>query len=159
VSASGAITADRDSSTESADIGRLREITRTLIDASSVYGAAADEADDQAYATRIRELAGRRYHMANEFQAQVALLGGNPAEIGSPVGTAHRVVLEARQLGNADTRVAVEEALRGENYLLDQLTQGSEASDLTPQTRAFLARYIDGVRHDRDQLQAYAATL
>ncbi len=144
---------------QSPDVAQLRGITRTLIDASTLYRAAADESDNQAYAQQIRALADRRQTMADAFQARVAALGGNPAEVGSPVGTAQRAFLEARQLGDADTKVAVEEALRGENYLLEQLSEATQDTALNAETRAFLSAQAEQVRADRDRLQAYASTL
>jgi len=144
---------------QSPDVARLRGVTRTLIDASTLYRAAADESDNQAYAQQIRALAERRQQMADAFQARVAALGGNPAEIGSPVGTAQRAFLEARQLGNADTKVAVEEALRGENHLLEELSEGAQDMALNAETRTFLSSNAAQVRADRDRLQAYASTL
>ncbi len=147
------------SETQTADIASLRGLTSILIDANSLYAAAADEADNAAYAQQIRTLAGRRGGMADEFQARVMTLGGAPQENGQALGTAHRVFMEARLLGENDTKVAVQEALRGETYLVDQLTEASTNQELSSATRAFVNGQIAGVRTDRDRLQAYADTL
>jgi len=155
----GASVADQLTTPESPDVASLRGLTRTLIDASSLYRAAAAESGNSAYAERIRALGDRRQQMADDFQARVASLGGNPAELGSPIGSGHRVLLEARLLGNDDTKVAVEEALRGENHLLEQLAEASQDAALNAETRTFIAQHLARVRQDRDQLQAYANTL
>lgn len=144
---------------QSADIASLRGLTSIMIDASSLYSAAADEADNAAYAQQIRTLSERRRAMADRFQARVMRIGGAPEESGEALGTAHRMFMEARLLGENDTKVAVEEALRGENYLFDQLTEASSDMSLSAETRSFVGGEIAQVRADRDRLQAYKDSL
>jgi len=144
---------------QSADVAQLQEITRILIDAGSLYEAAAEDSNNAAYAAQLRTLSQSRRAMTSVFQTRLASLGAQPAEHGQALGAAHRVLMEARTLGNEDTKVAVQEALRGENYLLEQLTAGAQNAALRADTRAFLQAQMPRVRADRDRLDAYAQTL
>jgi|CXWL01.1.fsa_nt_gi uncharacterized protein (TIGR02284 family) len=145
--------------TQNADISTLQGITRNLIDASSLYSAAAQDSENVAYKAQLNALSDRRRTMTNLFQAHVAGMGAAPVELGEPGGTAHRVFMEARTLGTDDTKVAVQEALRGENYLLNEITVASLNMNLSAGTRSFLNQQIREVTADRDRLQVYAATL
>lgn len=144
---------------QNADVSALQGITRTLIDASSLYSAAAQDSENVGYKAQLNALSDRRRTMTNLFQAHVAGMGAAPVEIGDPMGTAHRVFMEARTLGNEDTMVAVQEALRGENYLLNEITVASVNMDLSAGTRTFLSQQIAEVTADRDRLQVYATSL
>lgn len=143
----------------SVDVTRLQGITRILIDASSLYDAAAEQSTNEAYAQQLRNISERRRAMVDVFQARVASLGGAPTETGQALGTAHRVFMDARMLGDSDTKVAVQEALRGENYLVDQLTEAKDDAEVGSQTRSFLDSQLTGVVADRDRLAVYAAGL
>jgi uncharacterized protein (TIGR02284 family) len=144
---------------QNADVNALQGLTRHLIDASSLYSAAAQDSENVAYSAQLNALSERRRAMTNLFQARVASMGVAPAESGDPIGTAHRVFMEARSLGNADTKVAVQEALRGENYLLGEITSAANNMELGVSTRNFLNQQIASVTADRDRLQVYANTL
>ncbi|MBC7769395.1 MAG: PA2169 family four-helix-bundle protein [Phycisphaerales bacterium] len=142
-----------------ADVAALQGLTRILIDASALYGAAAEQAQDETYARQLSGLSDARQSMTNLFQARVARLGGDPAESGQALGTAHRMFMDARMLGDDDTKVAVQEALRGENYLVDQMNEAKDNVALTDETRAFIDAQLPRVIADRDRLSAYAESL
>ncbi|GAN00036.1 hypothetical protein U91I_03699 [alpha proteobacterium U9-1i] len=144
---------------QNADVNALQGITRHLIDSSSLYAAAAQDSENPAYTAQLNALSDRRRAMTNLFQARVAAMGAAPAESGDPIGTAHRVFMEARSLGNADTKVAVQEALRGENFLLTEITASANNMQLGASTRNFLNQQIAEVTADRDRLQVYASSL
>jgi hypothetical protein len=55
--------------------------------------------------------------------------------------------------------VAVQEALRGENYLLNEITVASVNMNLSAGTRTFLSQQIAEITADRDRLQVYATSL
>jgi uncharacterized protein (TIGR02284 family) len=143
----------------SQDITALSDITRMLIDASALYTAAADDSNNAAFSGQLRTLAGARTTMTNSFQARVTAMGGAAPDSGQALGSAHRAFMEARTLGNEDTKVAVQEALRGENHLLEQMTEASNNVALNAETRGFIGAQLAHVIADRDVLQAYAASL
>ena len=61
--------------TQNADISTLQGITRNLIDASSLYSAAAQDSENVAYKAQLNALSDRRRTMTNLFQAHVAGMG------------------------------------------------------------------------------------
>ena len=144
---------------ESADVDALQDLTRILIDASSLYEEAAKDAQNDAYAAELQTLSASREEMASMFQQRVIDLGGEAPEHGQALGTAHRVFMEARTLGDEDTRVAVEEVLRGEEYLADEMRETAENDDLSPGTRAFVSAQLPAVEQDRDRVEALKESL
>jgi len=73
------------------------------------------------------------------IQDRVIALGGRPATMGEALGTGHRTFTALRRAVDDDTEVAIEEVLRGEEYIRDELAKVAKA-DLTPQTAALIGK-------------------
>jgi uncharacterized protein (TIGR02284 family) len=143
----------------SADVAAMQELTRILIDASALYADAAKDSKNETYSNTLNALAGDRKTMADAFQARIASLGSAPAEAGQALGTGHRMFMEARTLGDQDTKVAIQEALRGERYLEEKIEKAANDTTLSPATRAFLSAQLPSVSSGKAKLEVYAKSL
>lgn len=148
-----------DAAHREADADALQGLTRILIDAQELYRDAAVEAENETYTAELERLAAARAGMTETFQTRIIQMGEPAPQEGQPLGSAHRAFMEARTLGDEDTKAAVEEALRGENYLADQMREEQQNADLSVATRSFIAAQLASVEADRARLQAYASTL
>jgi uncharacterized protein (TIGR02284 family) len=142
-----------------ADATKLTQLTRIFIDASSLYEAAAEDSSNETYSQTLLELSAERRRMADGFQQHLQTIGARPPELRQALGSAHREFMEARTLGDEDTKVAVQEALRGETYLEEQLVEAAGDTTLSNDARVLVRAQLPGVRGGKARLEAYAATL
>lgn len=122
-----------------AEVAGLNELTRVYIDAAALYKQAADIPDDtKSLKPALLELAKEKNAQRDLLQDRVLALGGNPAEYGEAVGTVHRGFTSLRTIVDNDTEVAIEEVLRGERYILDEINDAMTKA-ATPETKSLLA--------------------
>lgn len=144
---------------QSKDVTRLNAHIRTLVDASKLYTEAAGMAKTPAYAAQLRQLAAAREAMIAPFQREVIARGGSPDDSGGALGAGHMAFMELRSLVQDDTRTAVAEVLRGEKYLVDELTATAQDPDVSAPTHRFAQAQLPGLQADRDRIQAYLDTI
>ncbi|WP_084420343.1 DUF2383 domain-containing protein [Henriciella litoralis] len=120
------------------EIVELNDLTRVYIDAAALYKQAADLPDQQnGLKPALLELAKERNMQREKLQERVLMLGGEPAEMGEALGTAHRSFTSLRTLVDNDSEVAVAEVLRGERYIRDEIDELS-GTPMTAETAALL---------------------
>lgn len=121
-----------------AEIAELNELVSIYIDASTLYDEAADIPDnDEAVRDELQSLASERAKERDDLQARVIALGGRPDEMGQAVGTGHRAFTQLRTLVDQDSEVAIEEVLRGEKYIAEEIDEALEGT-ITVETREML---------------------
>ena len=101
------------------EIRTLNRMVSILIDANTLYHEAANIPDEPGIAPPIRSLADKRDRQRAELQDIVLNLGGRPDTYGEALGTAHRSWTQARTAMESDTKVAIQEVLRGEYYIIE----------------------------------------
>ena len=79
------------------------------------------------------------------MQDIVVAMGGKPAELGEAVGTGHRAFTGLRTIVDQDSEVAVEEVLRGERYIEEQIS-GVLAGDVSDSTANMLKKMREDTR-------------
>ena len=121
-----------------AEVSSLNELTRVYIDAAALYKQAADIPDEGNLKPVLLDLAKEKNVQRDLLQDRVLTLGGKPAEHGQAIGTAHRSFTAIRTIVDNDTEVAVEEVLRSERYIREEIGRAMEAA-MTPETRRLLA--------------------
>ena len=97
--------------------------------------------------------------MIPKFQARVRAAGGDPDTEGGALGAGHMAFMELRSLVQDDTRTAVAEVLRGEKYLVDELTATSQDTEISPATRRFAAAQLPQLERDTARVQRYLNTI
>jgi len=89
-----------------------------LIDADALHRICARTAHDEAASESILGIADKRDSQRRLLQEYVLNAGGSPDEFGEALGVGHRVFMRARTVFEPDKKVAIEEVLRGEYYIL-----------------------------------------
>ena len=135
------------------EISALNSITSIYIDAAALYKQASQLPDENnGLAPMLMELHDERNADREQLQDRVIALGGQPATLGEPIGTGHRTFTTLRTIVDDDSEVAVEEVLRGEKYIHDELAKVS-AMQLTPDTRALVETLDADVQSEISKLE------
>ncbi len=136
------------------EIGELNKLTRIYIDAAALYKQAADIPDEtNGLKPALLELAKEKNAQLDLLQEQVLSLGGEPAERGQALGTAHRGFTSLRTMVDNDSEVAVEEVLRGERYILEEINKALPKT-MTPTSRTLLAQLRTDAETQISRLEA-----
>ncbi|MAK61555.1 MAG: hypothetical protein CMK09_11285 [Ponticaulis sp.] len=107
-----------------AEIERLNDLVSVYIDAEALYTEAAELPDNQPMVREeLAKLAEERSKQREYLQARVAKLGGEPDTAGEALGTTHRVFTEMRTVFSEDSEAAIEEVLRGERYIVEEISE------------------------------------
>lgn len=135
-----------------AEISALNDLASIFIDAEALYREAAVMPDnDQRVNVSLEALADQRTVELEKLQNRVTTLGGEADQFGEALGTGHRVFTIARTAFSDDTEVAIEEVLRGERYIVDQINKHMTET-YTPETKAMLKTIRTQVQADIDSL-------
>lgn len=139
--------------TTRAEINEMNKIVSVLIDAEALYTDAAEIPDNEdGVRNWLDDLAAERAAQREALQARVALLGGEADEFGEATGTTHRVFTQIRTAFSDDTEVAVEEVLRGERYIVEQIGEAL-TGDLTPEGEQILIDLRADIEADIEMLE------
>jgi uncharacterized protein (TIGR02284 family) len=144
------------SETVSDEADNLNHLAKIAIDAKTLYGEAAAEADDAQLAAELKTLASERAAFAGKLQQRVASLGGEPAESGQAVGTVHRSFTAVRGLVQNDSVAAAAEVYRGESYMIDELGKALDTS-LSPISREIVDAELASVKESRNRIERLQA--
>jgi uncharacterized protein (TIGR02284 family) len=109
------------------EIETLNQMVSILIDANTLYREAAALPDEPGIAAPIIKIADKRNVQRSELQDIIMESGAAPDTYGEALGTAHRSWTQARTAMESDTKVAIQEVLRGEYYIIkiiDECHQG-----------------------------------
>lgn len=136
------------------EIGTLNHLASVFIDANNLYSQAAELPDNDAkrVPASLTALAAARDDIATELQDRVVKLGGEADTMGEALGTGHVAFTYLRTALDNDTEVAVEEAIRGETYIRDELDKAL-ATSMTAESRALVQQISAQVKADLASLQ------
>ena len=125
-----------------------------LIDASALYKEAATIPDNEpAISQHLELLAAERDQQREYLQARVVALGGKADTMGEALGTGHRAFTLLRTAVDNDTEVAIEEVLRGERYIVEEIGK-IQTTGLTPDSVELLNSLRENVQDDIVTLEA-----
>jgi len=141
------------------DVDALEALASTLTDSIKGYEEAASVASDPGISSFLQQKAQERKAVTESFRQQIASHGGN-AEVSSSVTAAlHRRFLDLRSLFQNDTKAAVAEVERGEQYLTERFESYIQDTQLSPATREFLRSTYERVRFDHARWDALKQAL
>jgi uncharacterized protein (TIGR02284 family) len=134
-----------------ADAQALAPIASILTDQVRLYARAAEISDAHAPADAIRSVWNERQALLQEFQGKLHALGVTDESHGTLLGAGHKAFLEARAAVSDDTKAAIEEVERGEDYLRDEIEKRTRDDDLSAEIRSFLSGVLPRIKpgHDR----------
>lgn len=136
-----------------AEIDALNGIISILIDARAIYEQASDMPDDnETVRLVLKDLASERETQMITLQQRVESIGGEADQFGEAVGTGHRIFAQIRTAFDNDTEVAIEEVLRGERYIVDEIGKTLEG-DISEEGEAILETLRDKVYADIKRLE------
>ena len=136
-----------------AEIDALNGIISILIDARAIYDQASDMPDDnEMVRSVIKDLASEREAQLIALQQRVESIGGEADQFGEAVGTGHRAFAQVRTVFDDDTEVAIEEVLRGERYIVDEIGK-TLVGDISAEGETILEALRDEVYADIKRLE------
>jgi len=135
-------------------ISTLNSLIETLKDGQEGFRAAAEGLTDPQTKAVFQQYARERAQMAQELQAQVRALGGDPEKAGSMSGSVHRgwINIKSAVTGKDDASI-ISEAERGEDVAkraYDEALKGSLPASVT----AVISRQAVQVRAAHDKVRS-----
>ena len=108
--------------------------------------------DNEMVRSVLKDLASEREAQMIALQQRVESIGGEADQFGEAVGTGHRVFAQVRTVFDDDTEVAIEEVLRGERYIFDEIGKTLEG-DISAEGETILESLRDKVYADIKRLE------
>ena len=133
------------------DAEALEALASTLTDSINGYEEAAEVADNSGISAYLRQKAQERRTITESFRQRIASMGGDSQVSGSVSAALHRRFLDLRSMFQNDTKAAVAEVERGENYLKERFESYMQDTNISPDTREFLRSTYERVRFDHAQ--------
>lgn len=122
------------------EIKRLNHLTKIYIDAAAIYKQAAQLPDNTPeIKPALLALQKKRNAEREVLQDRIIALGGKPAVRGEMLGTGHRAFTSLRTIVDNDAEVAIEEVLRGERYIREEIA-GSQGMIVTAGSKSIVAK-------------------
>jgi len=141
-------------------ISTLNSLIETLKDGEEGFRTAAEGLTDPQAKAVFQQYSRERAQMAQELQAEVRALGGDPEKAGSMSGSVHRGWINIKSVvtGKNDASI-ISEAERGEDIAKSAYAEAMKAS-LPPSASAVVSRQAIKVRdaHDRVRSMERAVT-
>lgn len=131
------------------DISVLNSLIETTIDSADGYEQAAGTAKDADLAQLFRRFASERRSVVADLRSHVVRLGGEPEDDGSLLAGAHRAFLNLRSAFDSDTRTAINEVERGEDFIKEKYETALKA-ELSPDVREAVQRAYESIRAGHD---------
>lgn len=132
----------------------LNDLIEIARDGSEFYTEAAGKADNAELATLFQKMAGHKREIVSGLTADVAAVGGDPADHGTMVGSMRQVYAKARAaMGNTDYAYVAElEEL--EDRLLDAFRDTVEDNDTPAAAKAAAQKYMPRVVECHDIMRS-----
>lgn len=132
----------------------LNDLIEIARDGSEFYSEAAGKVANPELATLFQKMGGHKREIVSGLTAEVAAMGGDPAEQGTMVGSMRQVYAKARAaMGNTDYAYVAElEEL--EDRLLDAFKDTVDDTDTPPAARAAAQKYLPRVIECHDIMRS-----
>jgi uncharacterized protein (TIGR02284 family) len=142
------------------EVDTLNDLIKTTIDSVDGYRSAAEDAENSEYRSIFFDRANERSAVADQLQAYVRELGGEPNTDGSIVAGAHRAFMDMKTAitGN-DDKAVVAEVERGEDVIKHKFEEAMNDNDISPETRAVIDRCYQSVKAGHDQMSTLKHSL
>ncbi|MBC7767209.1 MAG: DUF2383 domain-containing protein [Phycisphaerales bacterium] len=119
------------------DARALAPIASILVDQVRLYGRAAELAEDYTSSSTIASLRNDRQALLSEVERKLDAMGIDEDAHGTLLGASHKAFLDARSAIGDDTKAAIDEVERGEEYLRDEIEKRLEDVGIGAETRTF----------------------
>jgi uncharacterized protein (TIGR02284 family) len=129
----------------------LNGLITTCKDGEKGFREAAEAVEDAHMKELFNELSAQRAGFVQELQTEVARLGGDPEDDGSPLGALHRGWINLRDsLSSHDESAVLDECERGEDTAVDAYRDAA-AQTLPTDVQEMVRRQYTAIQvaHDR----------
>jgi len=135
-------------------ISTLNSLIETLKDGEEGFRTAAEGLTDPQAKAVFQQYGRERAQMAQELQAEVRALGGDPEKAGSVSGSVHRGWINIKSVvtGKNDASI-IAEAERGEDIAKNAYAEAIKAT-LPPSVSAIVSRQAIKVREAHDRVRS-----
>ena len=135
-------------------ISTLNSLIETLKDGEEGFRTAADGLTDPQAKAVFQQYSRERAQMAQELQAEVRTLGGDPEQAGSMSGSVHRGWINIKSVvtGKNDASI-IAEAERGEDIAKNAYAEAIKTA-LPPSVSAIISRQAVKVREAHDRVRS-----
>lgn len=142
-----------------ADAAALAPIASILKDQVRLYGRAAELAAGTDCAAAIAQVQSERQTLLSEFERELHQLGVDNETHGTLLGAGHKAFLDARAAVGDDTKTAIEEVERGEDYLRDEVRKRATGQELSSARRSFLSDVLTRIKPGHDRISSLKRAL
>jgi conserved hypothetical protein len=135
-------------------ISTLNSLIETLKDGEEGFRTAAEGLTDPQAKAVFQQYSRERAQMAQELQAEVRTLGGDPEQAGSMSGSVHRGWINIKSVvtGKNDASI-IAEAERGEDIAKNAYAEAIKTA-LPPSVSAIISRQAVKVREAHDRVRS-----
>jgi len=135
-------------------ISPLNSLIETLKDGEEGFRTAAEGLTDPQAKAVFQQYSRERAQMAQELQAEVRTLGGDPEQAGSMSGSVHRGWINIKSVvtGKNDASI-IAEAERGEDIAKNAYAEAIKTA-LPPSVSAIISRQAVKVREAHDRVRS-----
>ena len=135
-------------------ISTLNSLIETLKDGEEGFRTAAEGLTDPQAKAVFQQYSRERAQMAQELQAEVRTLGGDPEQAGSMSGSVHRgwINIKSAVTGKNDASI-IAEAERGEDIAKNAYAEAIKTA-LPPSVSAIISRQAVKVREAHDRVRS-----
>lgn len=134
-------------------IDTVNDLIETCKDGEYGFQTSAEQVKSPSLRATLQSRAADCRRAAEELQAHVAQLGGEPEDSGSAVGAMHRgwVAVKAK-LSTYDDLAVLEECERGEDRAMDSYRKALD-KDPPPTIRSAIEQQYAGVKRNHDMVR------
>lgn len=141
------------------DIRILNDLIETTIDSVDGYAEAAKDTDNAQLRDMFLARTTERRQVTARLREAVRREGGEPADDGTVLASAHRVFVGLRASMSRGDKAVVEEVERGEDHLKSKYEDALKDEKLSMSARETIQQAYASVRQGHDQMSAIKQSL
>jgi uncharacterized protein (TIGR02284 family) len=130
----------------------LNALIAATLDSAEGYEAAAHAAKNPEWNGLFAQRGRQRRNLAEALQAEVRAHGGDPAQHGTMMGTAHRLLLKFRNFVAGDDRSVIAAVEADESQIAAKFADAIGFDTLTASAVVAVAKANDAIRADHAEM-------
>jgi uncharacterized protein (TIGR02284 family) len=135
------------------DVSVLNSLIETVLDSCEGYREAADQAKNPMITDLFRRWAADRERAVSGLKNAARELGGNPADNGTVLASAHRMFLDLRAKVSKGDKAVVQEVERGEDHIKHKFDDALKDDKLSTLARTAVESAYGSVKRGHDELR------
>lgn len=132
----------------------LNGLLETTIDSVEGYAEAAKDAENPRFRELFLNRAAERRQAVTLLRQAVRREGGEPADDGTVLASAHRVFVDMRSSISKGDKAVIEEVERGEDHIKAKYNEALKDEQLSLESRDAIQQAYTSVQLGHDQMSA-----